>query len=563
MQESKFEMKLGKYNEDFNKAFDELKKGQIVERMWKKDFIIWSDKPDEITDRLGWLISPEVSLKTIEELNQFVSDLRKDGFTDALLMGMGGSSLAPEVFSLMFGAKDGYLKLSVLDTTDPDAILEHEKTLSDKKTLFIVSTKSGGTVETLSYMKYFYNKNLAKFGAEETGKRFAAITDPGSGLEKIAKELLFRKIFLNDPNIGGRYSALSFFGIVPATLLGIDIERLLKNTIEVSNDSKVSNCVAGKLGTAIGELAKHGRDKLTFIMSYQVSYFGAWVEQLIAESTGKVGKGILPVEGESLEDPEYYSDDRLFIYIHLKDDLKEKVKVDKLSAAGHPVIELIMDDLYDLGEQYFIWEIATAVAGWRIGIQPFNQPDVESAKVVARQMVKKYQEKGKLPEQNAVIKDGNITLYGDVKANSISEAINKFLDDSLKKGSYVSLQAYIKPDKNSSDILQTLRTKIQEKYRVPVTVGFGPRFLHSTGQLHKGDSGNGLFIQFTSTPQNDLAIPDNPADNRSSITFGILKSAQALGDRKALINKGRKIISLDFGKDTIAGLIKITDLVQA
>ena len=535
MQESKFEMKLGKYNEDFNKAFDELKKGQIVERMWKKDFIIWSDKPDEITDRLGWLISPEVSLKTIEELNQFVSDLRKDGFTDALLMGMGGSSLAPEVFSLMFGAKDGYLKLSVLDTTDPDAILEHEKTLSDKKILFIVSTKSGGTVETLSYMKYFYNKNLAKFGAEETGKRFVAITDPGSGLEKIAKELLFRKIFLNDPNIGGRYSALSFFGIVPATLLGIDIERLLKNTIEVSNDSKVSNCVAGKLGTAIGELAKHGRDKLTFIMSYQVSYFGAWVEQLIAESTGKVGKGILPVEGESLEDPEYYSDDRLFIYIHLKDDLKEKVKVDKLSAAGHPVIELIMDDLYDLGEQYFIWEIATAVAGWRIGIQPFNQPDVESAKVVARQMVKKYQEKGKLPEQNAVIKDGNITLYGDVKANSISEAINKFLDDSLKKGSYVSLQAYIKPDKNSSDILQTLRTKIQEKYRVPVTVGFGPRFLHSTGQLHKGDAGNGLFIQFTSTPQNDLAIPDNPADNRSSITFGILKSAQALGDRKALI----------------------------
>jgi glucose-6-phosphate isomerase len=559
MSESKFEMKLGKYTDHFNEAFDELKKEQIVERMWKKDFTIWSDKPDEITDRLGWLISPDVSLKAIKELNQFVNDLRKDGFTNALLMGMGGSSLAPEVFSLMFGAKDSYLQLSALDTTDPDAILEHEKSLSNKKTLFIVSTKSGGTVETLSFMKYFYNKTLEKFGAEETGKRFAAITDPGSGLEKIAKELNFREIFLNDPDIGGRYSALSFFGIVPAALLGIDIERLLKNALEISHHSKTSDSIGGKLGTAIGELAKQGRDKLTFIMSSKVSYFGAWVEQLIAESTGKIGKGILPVDGESLEDPKYYSDDRVFVYIHLKDDLKEKSRVDKLSAAGHPVIELIMDDLYDLGEQYFIWEIATAVVGWRIGIQPFNQPDVESAKVVARQMVKEYQEKGKLPEQNAVLKDGNITLYGEVKVNTVSEAINKFLGDSLKKGSYVSLQAYIKPGKDSSDILQTLRTKIQEKYKIAVTVGFGPRFLHSTGQLHKGDAGNGLFIQFTSTPQNDLAIPDNPGKDSSSITFGILKSAQALGDRKALINKGRKIISFDLGKETMPGLKRLTD----
>ena len=247
MQESKFEMKLEKYTDHFNKAFDELKNEHIIDRIWENDFKIWSDKPDEITDRLGWLSSPKVSLTAIKELNQFVNDVRKDGFTDALLMGMGGSSLAPEVFSLMFGAKDGYLKLSVLDTTDPDAILEHEKSLSDKKTLFIVSTKSGGTVETLSFMKYFYNKTLGEFGTEEAGKRFTAITDPGSGLEKIAKELHFRKIFLNDPNIGGRYSALSFFGIVPAALLGIDIEKLLRNALNMSNNSKLSNCVAGKL----------------------------------------------------------------------------------------------------------------------------------------------------------------------------------------------------------------------------------------------------------------------------------------------------------------------------
>lgn len=561
MPESKFEMKLGEYTENFNQAFDELKNQQIIERIWKKDFKIWSNNSDEITNRLGWLVSPEVSLNAIEELNQFVEDVRKDRFTDALLMGMGGSSLAPEVFSLMFGAKGGHLRLSVLDTTDPDAILEHEKSLSDKKTLFIVSTKSGGTVETLSFMKYFYNKTLKKVGEDEAGKRFAAITDPGSGLEKIAKELHFRKIFLNDPDIGGRYSALSFFGIVPAAILGIDIEKLLRNALEISKDSKTSNCVAGKLGSAIGELANNGRDKLTFIISSQVSYFGAWVEQLIAESTGKIGKGILPVDGESLEDSKYYSDDRLFVYIHLRDELKEKELIDKLSVAGHPVIELILDDLYDLGEQYFIWEIATAVAGWKVGIQPFNQPDVESAKVVARHMVKEYHEKGKLPEQNAVLKDGNITLYGDVKASSVSEAINKFLGDSIKKGIYVALQAYIKPDKNSNDILQALRTKIQEKYKIAVTVGFGPRFLHSTGQLHKGDAGNGLFIQFTSTPQNDLAIPDNPGEDKSSITFGILKIAQALGDRKALINKGRKIISFDLGKEVAKGLKILSDSV--
>ena len=439
--------------------------------------------------------------------------------------------------------------------------MDLERSLSDRKTLFIVSTKSGGTVETLSFMKYFYNRTIEKLGDEEVGERFVAITDPGSGLEKIAKELHFRKIFLNDSNIGGRYSALSFFGIVPAALLGIDIEKLLKNALETSNNSKMSNCIAGKLGTAIGELANQGRDKLTFIMSSQVSYFGGWVEQLIAESTGKVGKGILPVDGESLEDPKYYSDDRLFVYIHLRDDAKEKDRVDKLSAAGHPVIELILDDLYHVGEQYFIWEIATAVAGWRIGIQPFNQPDVESAKVVARQMVKEYEEKGKLPQQNAILKDGNITLYGDVQASLVSEAINKFLSDSIKKGSYVALQAYIKPDKRSSDILQTLRTKIQEKYKVAVTIGFGPRFLHSTGQLHKGDAGNGLFIQFTSIPQNDMAIPDNPGADKSSITFGILKITQGLGDRKALINKGRKIISFDLGKDVIKGLKILSDSI--
>ncbi len=559
MDQSKFKMKLGKDTDSFNKAFDELKKEKVIERIWEKDYTVWSNEPTEITNRLGWLVSPETSLKALHEIEEFVKGVKDDSFTKVLLMGMGGSSLAPEVFSLTFGSKKGYPQLNVLDSTDPNAISEFDKLFSNEKTLFIVSTKSGGTVETFSFMKYFYNQTLKRIGKDETGKRFVAITDPGSGLEKAAKELRFRKIFLNDPNIGGRYSALSFFGIIPAALIGVDIEKLLKKAKDISQTSKVSDSLAGQLGTAIGERAKQGKDKLTIIISPQISFLGAWVEQLIAESTGKNGKGILPVDGESFETPEYYSFDRLFVYIHLRDEEKQKDVVEKLSNAGHPVIEIILDDLYDLGEQYFIWEMATSVAGWSLGIQPFDQPDVESAKILARQMVKEYQEKGKLPGQTVLLKEGNISLYGDIKVNSISEAIKNFLDNSITKGNYVAFQAYIKPDKDSSDLLQKLRTKIQKKYKIATTVGYGPRFLHSTGQLHKGDAGNGLFIQFTSSPKNDLSIPDNPGKESSSITFGILKSAQALGDRQALLDIGRKVLRFDLGTDVITGLKKIND----
>jgi len=559
MNESKIKMNLGKYSDSFNKAFEELKKQKIVERIWQKDFTVWSNKQTEITNRLGWLFSPEVTLKSLTEINEFVKGVKQDGFTKVLLMGMGGSSLAPEVFSFMFGAKNGFPELYVLDSTDPDMVFEYEKKFSNEKTLFIVSTKSGGTVETFSFMKYFYNFTLKKYGKEETGKRFVAITDPGSGLEKIAKELNFRKIFLNDPDIGGRYSALSLFGIVPAALLGIDLEKLLMRASTIAESSKASNSLAGKLGTAIGELAKQRKDKLTFIMYSQISYLGAWIEQLVAESTGKNGKGILPVDGESVESPEFYSDDRVFVYLHLKDDEKGKETVNKLLNADHPVIELTLDDLYDLSEQFFIWEMATVVSGWSLGIQPFDQPDVESAKILTRQMVKEYQEKGKLPEQTAILKERSISLFGDIKVNSISEAVKKFLDDSITKGNYVALQAYIKPDMESSNLLQELRTKIQKKYKVATTIGYGPRFLHSTGQLHKGDSGKGLFIQFTSSAKNDLPIPDNEGDKKSSITFGILKNSQALGDKQALINRGRKVLTFDLGSDINTGLKKITD----
>jgi glucose-6-phosphate isomerase len=558
---SEIKMNLALYSDYFDKTFKELKSKRIVERIWEKDYTVWSNDPAEITNRLGWLFSPEATRKSLDEINEFAEEIKKEGFAKILLLGMGGSSLAPEVFSLTFGSKKGHPELFVLDSTDPDAVYEFDKNLSGEKTLFIVSTKSGGTVETFSFMKYFYNRTLSRIGKEETGKRFIAITDPGSGLEKTAKELNFRKIFLNDPDIGGRYSALSLFGIVPAALIGVDTDELLKRASACSALSKGSDSAAGKLGSAIGELANRGRDKLTFIISPAITYFGAWIEQLIAESTGKNGKGILPVDGESLLPPEFYSDDRVFVHIHLKDDNNDSEKIKMLSEAGHPVIEIILNDVYDLGEQFFLWEMATSVAGWRLGIQPFDQPNVESAKVLARHIVKEFNEKGKLPEINPAITDKNISVYGDINGNSIEQALINFLGTVnliQKPGNYISLQAYLKPDNETTSALQELRTSIQKKYKAAVTTGYGPRFLHSTGQLHKGDAGNGIFIQFISSSQNDLPIPDNPGEDNSSISFGVLKKAQALGDGQALLDNNRKVLLFNFTGDVITGIKRLT-----
>lgn len=559
-----YRISLNNYTENFNEAFEEFKSQKVIERIWQKDHTLWSNDSTEITNRLGWLFSPETMLQSLDEINNFIKDVLNDGFTKVLLMGMGGSSLAPEVFSLTFGAKNGYPQLFVLDSTDPDAVYEFDKKLSGEKTLFIVSTKSGGTVETFSFMKYFYNVILKRFGKVEAGRRFIAITDPGSGLEKIAKELNFRKIFLNDPNIGGRYSALSFFGIVPAALIGVDISMLLNKAKNISDTSRVSDCISGQLGVTVAELAKLGRDKLTFIISPEILSFGSWIEQLIAESTGKNGKGVLPVDGEVLFSPEFYADDRLFVHINLKENKNHSEEIKKLRETGHPIIEITLDDIYDLGEQFFIWEIATAVAGWRMGIQPFDQPNVESAKILARQMVKEYNEKGKLPELEASLKEDDILVYSDIKGKTADEILMNFLDNINLKNkpiNYFSIQAYIKPDEETSKTLQDLRTRIQKKYKIAVTVGYGPRFLHSTGQLHKGDAGNGLFLQFISTPEKDLAIPDNADDDKSSITFGVLKKAQALGDRQALIDNKRNVLLFDLGKNAISNIKRLSKAV--
>jgi len=564
---------IGNYDSLVKKSLEKLEKEKIVQRIWKHDYTVWKPEPTEITNRLGWLNSPEVMKPAIQNIGKFAEEVRSAGFTHALLLGMGGSSLAPEVFRNIFGVKTGYLDLAVLDSTTPGAVLNYAKTLNPEKTLFIASTKSGGTVETLSFLKYFYNLTLKKVGREKIGNHFIAITDPGSGLEALAKELNFRKIFLNDPNIGGRYSALSYFGLVPASLIGIDLKKLLDR-------AQIAACKSGGcdqpengentsalLGTVMGELARNGRDKLTFIISSEFESFGPWVEQLIAESTGKEGIGILPVVGEQLFSPQEYSDDRMFVHLKLKSNSTYDSQVKSLKDSGYPVIEINLQDQYDLGSEFFRWEFATAVASYFLKINPFDQPNVEAAKVLARKMVAAYQQRGKLPEFKPTFETNGIKVFTDEKVVDLKDAMTNFFKNANpgqdgKDRSYVAIQAFIQPTTETNHALHELRTTIQKKYRVATTVGYGPRFLHSTGQLHKGDAGNGLFIQITAENEEDALIPDMAGEELSSMSFGVLALAQALGDRQALLDANRNLIRFHLSKDIVSGIRKLNEVVK-
>ncbi len=385
-----------------------LQESRIIERIRRKDHTVWKPEPKEIANRLGWLDSPQAMTGRLSEIKTVVDGIRADGYAFALLMGMGGSSLAPEVFRRIFGTADGFLDLAVLDSTDPGAVLDRAGRLDLERTLFIVSTKSGGTVETFSFLRYFYNLVAEKLGAKEAGRHFIAITDPGSALAEVAAAKRFRHTFLNDPEIGGRYSALSFFGLFPAALIGMDVKRLLERAAAEKEDefSQAGKEEAGGafLGALLGELAKRGRDKLTFAFSPEIAAFGDWIEQLIAESTGKEGKGILPVVEEPLGPPGVYGNDRVFVCLHIGEDRTHEQRLRVLSAAGHPVVDLHLADLYDLGGQCFFWEMATVAAGWRLMINPFDQPDVEAAKVLARKMIAQYREKGAMPEEKPALK---------------------------------------------------------------------------------------------------------------------------------------------------------------
>jgi transaldolase/glucose-6-phosphate isomerase len=569
---------LGTYQAEVDDTLTEMAENQVTHRIWAHDHTVWKPEPTEITNRLGWLHTAEIMLENVPRLEALAEEVRAVGYTHALLLGMGGSSLAPEVFRRTFGVKEGYLDLAVLDSTDPGAVLAHAERLDLDRTLFIVATKSGTTVETLSLFKFFYNRVADALGADgstelevRAGEHFVAITDPGTPLTNLAERYSFRTTFLNDPNIGGRYSALSYFGLVPAALVGVDVPRLLDRAL--ARASGCESCVAAGdnsgawLGAILGELAKAGRDKATFVLSPAIASFGDWVEQLIAESTGKEGTGILPVVGEPLGSPEVYGDDRLFIHLRLSGDdthnaaqrpepcLEPRRRVveglDALEAAGHPVVRLNLHDRYDLGGQFFLWEMATAVASHLLSINPFNQPNVEATKVLARRMVTEYTEKGALPSGES--------------APLTAEALNEFLarDPSTDPGrSYIALQAYLQPTVETDAVLAALRARLRDRFRLATTVGYGPRFLHSTGQLHKGDAGNGLFIQFTAANKRDAPIPDEAGSSDSSITFGVLKAAQALGDQQALLDAGRRVIRFHLGVDVVGGLRRLNEALS-
>ena len=568
MAHAMFSAKLGTYTASVENAYAELTKHEVITRIWAHDYTVWKPEPTEITNRLGWLHSPDVMMDAIPDIQALVNAVRGEGFTRAVLLGMGGSSLAPEVFRLTFGVQEGYLDLLVLDSTHPDAVLALADQLDYAKTLFIVSTKSGGTVETFSFFKYFYNRVLAVVGTVKVGQHFVAITDPGSGLQDTATTYQFRKTFINDPNIGGRYSALSFFGLVPAALIGVDLKQLLERAQTAACNADGSNCpwhgdnIAGRLGALMGELTVQGRDKVTIVASPQVASFGAWAEQLIAESTGKDGRGILPVADESLGVAEQYSPDRLFVHLQMNDDTTYDMALEALANAGHPVVRLHLRDAYDIGAQFFYWEMATTIAGRRIGINPFDQPNVESAKILARQMVATYQHEGVLPVLTPTLERDGVAVYADVIADTPVQALLDFLAQA-KPGDYVTIQAYLQPTHQTTQALHALRMHIRDRYHMATTVGYGPRFLHSTGQLHKGDSGNGLFIQFVNNPAQDCAIPNEAGDAASGISFGTLIKAQSLGDRQALLNSNRRVIRFDLGSDVTGVLWQLAGLGNA
>ncbi|MCU0575397.1 MAG: hypothetical protein MUD15_01055 [Desulfobacterota bacterium] len=557
----KMEMSLGPYRSAVEKRLREIVDANVVDRIGDMDHTVWKNDPGEITDRLGWLGSPSKMRGRVQEMNAFADEMRSAGYTRALLLGMGGSSLAPDVMGNTFGARSGFLDLAVLDSTDPSAVRALTGNLDLATTLFIVSTKSGTTVETLSFFKYCYNLTVDSLGSDQAGSHFIAITDPGNPLEGLSRRCSFRRIFAGEPTIGGRFSALSVFGLVPASLMGLDLARLLERSISMADACRCADGSldgpndAVKLGAALGVLSLAGRDKLTFFLSPAIAGFGGWVEQLVAESTGKEHKGILPVIGEAASGAGMYGADRVFVSMGLRGDETPMPDLERIRAAGHPVIHIFLDDIYDIGGQFFLWEFATAVAGHVLSINPFDQPDVEATKKYSRAAVQEYLRSGRLETTSPILDDHGVAVYGDLKAATLRDALISFLAKA-RGDSYVSFQAYLPCFPAIQEALNPLRLLVRDRYRVATTLGFGPRFLHSTGQLHKGDAGRGLFIQITCEDPADLDIPDEPGSAASSMSFGVLKAAQAVGDAAALRAAGRPVMKLHIGGPDMAAAIQ-------
>jgi transaldolase / glucose-6-phosphate isomerase len=541
-----------------------------VRRLWRKDASLWTNQDEG--HWLGWLCETDTQIANASKLKEFAADVKAAGFTDILLLGMGGSSLCPEVLSLTYPQTPGFPRLHILDSTDPAQIRSVEKKINLPKTLFIVSSKSGSTLEPNIYKQYFFERVQQAVGKDKVGSHFVAITDPCSKMQQVAERDRFRNIFYGVPSIGGRYSALSNFGMIPAAGMGLDTDKFLKQTKEM-----VDACMAAApieqnpgaiLGIILGSANKLGRDKVTLITSPGIGDLGAWLEQLLAESTGKIGKGIIPVDREALGAPDVYGNDRVFAYLRLETapDATQDAKVAALEKAGHPVVRIAVSDTYNLGEEFFRWEIATAVAGSIIGINAFNQPDVEASKVETRKLTSEYESMGSLPAEKPILEEAGFKLFTDEKnAADLAKAVGS--DRSLanylrahlsriKTGDYFALLAYLEMNDEHESELQSLRTAVRDRKHVATCLGFGPRFLHSTGQAYKGGPNSGVFLQITCDDAADLPVP------QQKYTFGIVKAAQARGDFAVLAERGRRALRIHMGSDVNAGLKKLAQLVQ-
>ena len=547
-------------------SLEDWRKHNKITRLWKKDASLWT-RTDE-SNWLGWLHIVDQQLSHIDAFKRIAEDVTKAGFKHALLLGMGGSSLCPEVLRLTFGKIKGFPELHVLDSTDPLQIKAIERKLDLKSTLCIVSSKSGSTLEPNIYKQYFFERVKSKVGEKEAGNRFVAITDPGSHMQEVAVADRFREIFFGVPSIGGRYSALSNFGMVPAAIMGLDVERFLTTASEMvaacGPTSTVRDNPGVLLGTILGVAANHGRDKLTIIASPGISDLGAWLEQLIAESTGKAGKGIIPVDRERVARSSVYGGDRVFAYLRLttKPSKAQDTAVLALENAGHPVVSISVDDVYSLGQEFFRWEVATAVAGSIIGINAFNQPDVEASKVETRKLTGEYEAKGRLPLEVPFFEASGIQFFADEKnvaaihgGLNVAAVLKRHLCR-LSAGDYLAVLGYIPMNAASERALATIRHAVRDKKKVATVLGFGPRFLHSTGQAYKGGPNTGVFLQITCNEAKDLAVPGQ------KYTFGVVKAAQARGDFAVLAERGRRALRVHLRKNLKSALAALSKAVQ-
>src|SRR5438874_5414255 len=544
-------------------TIQDWEQGHKMRRLWGRDSSLWTNSDE--SNWLGWLAMTEDQLAHIGHLTAIAEEVQKGGFTHVALLGMGGSSLAPEVLSMTFGRAKGFPEFHMLDSTDPAQVKAFEGKLNLKSTLFIVSSKSGSTLEPNIFKQYFFDRVKQTVGEAKAGDHFIAITDPGSAFEKVATRDKFRHIFHGRADIGGRFSALSDFGLVPAAVMGVNVKKFLKCT-----EGMVQACAAtvpvgdnpgAVLGIIMGVHHNAGKDKVTLIASPGIYDLGAWLEQLLAESTGKEGKGIIPVDREEVGSPEVYGKDRLFVYIRLEGaaDAAQDAKVDALEKAGLSVVRIKVLDKYDIGQEFFRWEIATAVAGSVIGINCFNQPDVEASKIETRELTQKYEETGSLPPESPILEDQGIKLFADEKhAGKLTIAAGKektltaYLRahlNTLGEGDYAALLAYVQMNEEHEEALQSIRHAIRDKKHVATCLGFGPRFLHSTGQAYKGGPNSGVFLQITCDDAADLPVPGQ------KFTFGVVKAAQARGDFQVLAERGRRALRVHLGKDLQAGLV--------